>query len=84
MFQYGFRRIQTVKFKRYVALFKKNTVLKYSPVELKKFKTKQNELILGNPRFRKNDNVIIFQNYNGYYLTPSIIRETIQRTIIRL
>lgn len=46
--------------------------------ELKKFKLKQNELILGNPRFRKNEDGIIFQNYNGHYLTPSIIRETIQ------
>lgn len=46
--------------------------------ELEKFKAKQNELILGNPRFRKNKDGIIFQNYNGHYLTPSIIRETIQ------
>lgn len=46
--------------------------------ELKKFKMKQNELILGNPRFRKNEDGIIFQNYNGHYLTPSIIRETMQ------
>lgn len=46
--------------------------------ELKKFKMKQNELILGNPRFRKNEDSIIFQNYNGHYLTPSTIRETMQ------
>ncbi|WP_347342894.1 site-specific integrase [Priestia flexa] len=46
--------------------------------ELKRFKAKQNELILGNPRFCKNKDGIIFQNYNGHYLTPSIIRETIQ------
>ncbi|WP_338449317.1 site-specific integrase [Niallia oryzisoli] len=46
--------------------------------ELKKYKMKQNELILGNPRFRKNKDGIIFQNYNGHYLTPSIIRETIR------
>lgn len=46
--------------------------------ELKKFKAKQNELILGNPRFKKNNDGIIFQNYNGHYLTPSIIRETIR------
>lgn len=46
--------------------------------ELKKFKMKQNELILGNPRFHKNQEGIIFQNYNGHYLTPSIIRETMQ------
>jgi len=46
--------------------------------ELKKFKAKQNELTLGNPRFKKNNDGIIFQNYYGHYLTPSIIRETIQ------
>ncbi|WP_010676447.1 tyrosine-type recombinase/integrase [Bacillus timonensis] len=46
--------------------------------ELKKFRMKQNELILGNPRFRKNEDGIIFQNYNGHYLTPSTIRETMQ------
>lgn len=33
MFQCGSRRTQTVKFKGYGALFKKNTVLKYSPVD---------------------------------------------------
>lgn len=38
---------------------------------LKEFKIKQNELILENPRFRKNEDSIIFQNYNGHYLTPS-------------
>ncbi|WP_216831005.1 tyrosine-type recombinase/integrase [Alkalihalobacterium elongatum] len=46
--------------------------------ELKKFKIKQYELIIGNPRFRKNEDGIIFQNYNGHYLTPSIIRETMK------
>ncbi|MEH6992948.1 site-specific integrase [Neobacillus drentensis] len=46
--------------------------------ELKKFKLKQNELILGNARFHKNEDGIIFQNYYGHYLTPSLIRETIQ------
>lgn len=45
--------------------------------ELKKFRFKQNELILGNPRFKRNEDGIVFQNYNGQYLTPSIIRETI-------
>ncbi|WP_267930293.1 tyrosine-type recombinase/integrase [Cytobacillus spongiae] len=33
--------------------------------ELKKYKMKQNELILGNPRFYKNNEGIIFQNYKG-------------------
>ncbi|OIK12158.1 tyrosine-type recombinase/integrase [Bacillus sp. MUM 13] len=44
--------------------------------ELKKLK--QNELILGNERFRKNADCLTFQDYKGHYLTPSIIRETIQ------
>ncbi|WP_336314156.1 tyrosine-type recombinase/integrase [Priestia megaterium] len=35
-------------------------------------------MILGNPRFHKNLEGIISQNYNGHYLTPSIIRETMQ------
>lgn len=47
--------------------------------ELKKFKLKQNELILGNKRFGKNEDCIIFQNYHGHYLTPSIVREMIQK-----
>ncbi|MBU9722166.1 MULTISPECIES: tyrosine-type recombinase/integrase [Bacillaceae] len=46
--------------------------------ELKKFKMKQNELLSGNPSFRKNEDSIIFQNFNGHYLTPSTIRETMQ------
>jgi hypothetical protein len=35
--------------------------------ELKKFKLKQNELILGNERFHKNEDSIIFQNCHGHY-----------------
>lgn len=46
--------------------------------ELKKFKLKQNELILSGQSFRKNEDEIIFQNYLGNYLTPSTVRETIQ------
>lgn len=46
--------------------------------ELKKFKLKQNELILRNERFRKNKDGIIFQNYLGNYLTPSTVRESIR------
>ncbi|MGK9390672.1 tyrosine-type recombinase/integrase [Bacillus sp. RK1064] len=38
----------------------------------------QNELLSGKPRFRKNEDSIIFQNFNGHYLTPSTIRETMQ------
>lgn len=47
--------------------------------ELKKFKAVQNELILGDEHFRKNKDGIIFQNFNGNYLTPSIVREMIQK-----
>jgi len=46
--------------------------------ELKKFKLKQNEMILGNKSFNKNSDSIIFQNFLGNYLTPSIVRETIK------
>lgn len=46
--------------------------------ELKKFKIKQNEMLLGNEGFRKNNDGIIFQNYHGNYLTPSTVRESIQ------
>ncbi|MGG1155063.1 tyrosine-type recombinase/integrase [Brevibacillus formosus] len=46
--------------------------------ELKKFKARQNELILGSKTFRQNEDQIIFQNYLGNYLTPSTIRESIQ------
>lgn len=45
---------------------------------LKKFKLKQNEMILGFKNFHKNEDDIIFQNYLGNYLTPSIVRESIQ------
>lgn len=46
--------------------------------ELKKFRLKQNEVILANENFHKNQDGIIFQNYLGNYLTPSTVRETIQ------
>ncbi|QNK89057.1 site-specific integrase [Sporosarcina sp. resist] len=46
--------------------------------ELKKFKLRQYELILGDERFHKNDQGIIFQNYLGNYLTPSTVRDTIR------
>lgn len=47
--------------------------------ELKKFKIKQNEMILKYKSFRRNDDGIIFQNYLGNYLTPSTARESIQK-----
>ncbi|WP_440706225.1 tyrosine-type recombinase/integrase [Heyndrickxia oleronia] len=46
--------------------------------ELKKFKLIQNEMILAKETFQRNNNSIIFQNYNGNYLTPSTVRESIQ------
>ncbi|TYS50121.1 tyrosine-type recombinase/integrase [Bacillus infantis] len=47
--------------------------------ELKKFRLQQNELILGRINFSKNTDDIIFQNYLGQYLTPSIVRESLQK-----
>lgn len=47
--------------------------------ELKKFKIRQNEMILKYKSFRKNEDDIIFQNYLGNYLTPSTVRESIQK-----
>lgn len=44
--------------------------------ELKKFKVVQNQVILKNKRFKRNCDGIIFQNYLGSYLTPSIVRES--------
>lgn len=46
--------------------------------ELRKFKAKQNELILGRNTFRQNEDQIIFQNYLGHYLTPSTVRDSIE------
>ena len=46
--------------------------------DLKKFKMQQNQLVLSEKGFRKNQDDIIFQNYLGNYLTPSIVRETIK------
>lgn len=34
----------------------------------------QNEMILKNSTFHKNNDGIIFQNYSGNYLTPSTVR----------
>lgn len=46
--------------------------------ELKKFKLKQNEMIISDVAFRKNKDDIIFQSYLGNYLTASTVRETIR------
>lgn len=46
---------------------------------LKKFKLRQNELTLSRKDFYSNSNGVIFHNYLGNYLTPSTVRETIQR-----
>lgn len=47
--------------------------------ELKKFKLKQIEMILSNKSFKKSKDDIIFQNYLGNYLTPSTIRESLEK-----
>jgi len=47
--------------------------------ELKKFKLKQNEVMLKYKAFKRNVDGIIFQNFLGNYLTPSTVRETIQK-----
>jgi len=47
-------------------------------LELKKFKSRQNELILGNKRFHRNEDGIVFQNCHGHYLTPSTVRDSIR------
>ncbi|MEK4924150.1 site-specific integrase [Cytobacillus sp. FSL R5-0569] len=47
--------------------------------ELRKFKLTQNELILGKKGFNKSEEGVIFQNFRGGYLTPSIIREGMQK-----
>jgi integrase len=46
--------------------------------ELKKFKLTQNELILGNDRFHRNEDGIVFQNCHGHYLTPSTVRDSMR------
>ncbi|MGB2872903.1 tyrosine-type recombinase/integrase [Psychrobacillus psychrotolerans] len=46
--------------------------------ELRKFKLKQNEMIIGDMSFRQNEDGIIFQNFLGNYLTPSTVRDSIR------
>ncbi|WP_245602210.1 tyrosine-type recombinase/integrase [Peribacillus kribbensis] len=46
--------------------------------ELRKFKLKQNEMILSYEGFQINKDGIIFQNYLGNYLTPSTVRDSIR------
>lgn len=45
--------------------------------ELKRFRLTQNECIIKYKSFVKNEDNIILQQYNGNYLTPSTIRETL-------
>ncbi len=47
--------------------------------ELRRFKAKQNEMILKGVSFQANRNQIIFQNYLGNYLTPSTVRDSIKK-----
>ncbi|WP_117161470.1 site-specific integrase [Paraliobacillus sp. X-1268] len=42
------------------------------------FRKLQNDLILEHKGFKRNKDMILFQTYNGNYLTPSSIRETLQ------
>ncbi|MDS0320890.1 site-specific integrase [Mycobacterium tuberculosis] len=45
---------------------------------LKKFKLRQNELILSRKDFHSNDDGVVFHNYLGNYLTPSTVRDSIR------
>lgn len=47
--------------------------------ELKKFKIKQNELILKNPHIPKNKDDIVFQNFLGDYLDTYAVRKSFMR-----
>lgn len=51
--------------------------------ELKKFKLRQNEMILGDVSFHQNNDGIIFQNFLGNYLTPSTVRDSIRGYCIK-
>ena len=52
--------------------------------ELKKFKIKQNELILKNPHIPKNKDDIVFQNYLGDYLDVRSVRKSFERYCKRI
>lgn len=41
------------------------------------FRQIQNECILKHEKFERNKDIIIFQTYNGNYMTPSTVRETL-------
>lgn len=43
------------------------------------FRKTQQKLVMMNRGFKRNPDMIIFQNYRGHYMTPSIIRETLQK-----
>ncbi|SDM15747.1 tyrosine-type recombinase/integrase [Sediminibacillus halophilus] len=47
--------------------------------EVNRFKLEQNQVILKYKSFKRNPDGIIFQNYLGNYLTPSTVRESIQK-----
>lgn len=46
---------------------------------LNKFRKIQNECIKKYKRFTRHPNVIVFQTYNGNYMTPSTVREMLQK-----
>ncbi|KGR87557.1 tyrosine-type recombinase/integrase [Lysinibacillus odysseyi] len=52
--------------------------------ELRKFKIKQNEMILENPHIPKNKDDIIFQNYLGDYLDTRAVRKSFERYCKRI
>ncbi len=60
------------------ASYRKIKISKDLVKQLNKFKSIQNELILGDKNFTQNEDKIVFQNYLGNYLTPSTVREMFQ------
>ena len=42
------------------------------------FRKVQQKMIMKHKNFKRNEDMIIFQNYNGNYMTPSTIRDTLK------
>lgn len=42
------------------------------------FRKTQQKMVLKYPKFTRNENLIVFQTYNGNYMTPSTVRETLK------
>jgi integrase len=60
------------------ASYRKIKISKDVVKQLNKFKSIQNELILGDKNFHQNKDKIVFQNFLGNYLTPSTVRDMFQ------